>query len=72
MVAETLLPRVEKKLDDHIEETKESRRSTNEKLDVIIAKENQNKGAAWALDKAQNLIMFAGSIGVLKWIGWIR
>ncbi len=71
-VAEAIMPRVEHKMDCHIAETKSARQVTNDKLDALIAKENQNKGVSWAFDKAQNLIMFAGSVGILKWIGWIK
>lgn len=72
MVLGELFPRFERKLDDHMLETKEARKTTNEKLDTIIAKENQNKGVSWLLDKSQNLIMFLVGIGAFKWLGLIR
>lgn len=71
-VAKAIMPRVEHKLDAHIENTEKARSATNDKLDLLIAKENQNKGVAWLFDKAQNLVLFAGSVGVFKWLGLIR
>lgn len=58
-------------LDFHAE-SKKARAETNEKLDALIAKDNQNKGAQWLLDKSQNLIMFLVGIGAFKWLGLIR
>ena len=71
-VAEAIMPRVEHKMDCHIAETKAARQLTNDKLDALIAKENQNKGVSWFLDKIQSVIIFLVGIGAFKWLGLIR
>lgn len=70
--AEILLPRFEAMLKEHMTETKVARQATNEKLDALIAKENQNKGVSWFLDKVQSVIIFLVGIGAFKWLGLIR
>jgi len=71
-VANALMPRIERKLDDHMTETKSSLQSTNEKLDALIATTNQAKGVARAFDLIRQAAVFLAGIGGLKWLGIIR
>lgn len=71
-VANALMPRMERKLDDHMTETKLSRQCTNDKLDALIATTNQAKGAALAFDLLRQGVVFLAGIGGLKWLGLIR
>lgn len=75
-VLEAIMPRVENMLESHINETRNSRQTTNEKIDhlaeVIAARENQAKGAIWLWEFLRSSAVFLAGIGGLKWFGLLR
>ena len=75
-ILKAIMPRVEIKLDCHMQETKHSRQATNDKLDAVIgrldARENQAKGVVWAWETARATAVFLGGFSALKWLGLIR
>lgn len=69
-VLEAIMPRVETMLASHINETRNSRQTTNEKIDhiadALAARENQAKGAIWFWDLLRSGIVFIAGVGGLK------
>lgn len=75
-ILKAIMPRVEVKLDCHMQETKHSRQATNDKLDAVIgrldARENQAKGVVFLWETLRALAVFLAGIGAFKWLGLIR
>ena len=75
-VLEAVMPRVETMLASHINETRNSRQTTNEKIDhiaeALAARENQAKGAVWLWEFLRSSAVFLAGAGALKWFGFLR
>ena len=74
-VMKAIVPRIETAIINHVQETKDSRRQTNERIDVAIDKidelakhidrrENQMAGASWGLKGLiAGIALLAGAAG---------
>lgn len=82
-VLEAILPRVERKLDEHAETTryqsqiaeasrKEIRDSIQEVKDAIKARENQAKGAIYIWEFIRGAAVFVAGVLGLKWFGFMK